>query len=109
MAVLTVTDITIAGLNPASTLGAAANTDEVPTGNRTFLLVRNGSGASITVTAVSTLTVGGLAVADAAVAVPAGEDRWIGPFPANVFANASGNVDLDYSATASVTRAAFQV
>ncbi len=108
MALLTVIPITAAGITP--TLAAAASGgDTVPTGNRTFIAVKNGSAASITVTCVTTQTVSDLAVADAIVTVAAAGEKWIGPFPASLFANASGYVDITYSAVVTVTVGAFSI
>lgn len=108
MAVLTVTAITPTGVTP-TLVAAAAGGDQVPTGNKTFLMVTNGSAGAITVTAVTTQTVSGLGVADAAVTVAAGASRFIGPFQAALFGNASGNADITYSAVASVTVGAFSI
>jgi len=108
VAVLTVTPIVATGVTP--TLAAAsAGGDQVPTGNKTFLMVTNGSASAVTVTAVTTQSVSGLAVADAAVSVAAGTSKFIGPFPASLFANASNNVDITYSAVTSVTVGAFSI
>ncbi len=101
--------ITRAGLEPVLT-APVADGDIVDPGN-VAVWVDNGSGASITVTAITPGTVSGLAVADLAVVVPAGESRLVGPLPASVFAQpadadpGANRVLVDYSAVASVTRA----
>lgn len=81
--------------------------DVVPTGP-VALYVLNGSGASINVTAQTPQTVEGLAVAENIVAVPAGAFRIIGPFAAATYGRPAapdkGQVYVDYSAQASVTR-----
>lgn len=89
--------------------------DIVDAGDRCFLEVANGSGAPITVTAVTPGTQDGLAISDLIVSVPAAGNKRIGPFPARTFAQASdavvgaGRVLIDYSAVASVTRGFFVV
>jgi hypothetical protein len=73
------------------------------------VLVTNGSGAPINVTAQTPQTVAGLAVAEQIVAVAAGATALIGPFPKGTYGQLSGadegRVYIDYSAQASVTRA----
>lgn len=108
---LAVQEITIAGLDPAYT---AANVDghAVVNQRRAFLHVKNGSAASVTVTVVTPLTVGGRAVADDAVAIPASGERMIGPFDPSVHNGTGvdkGKVHVDFSAVTSVTVAALAV
>lgn len=75
----------------------------------TVLLIKNGSGAPITITLQTGGTVGDLAIADPTVSIAAGAEKAIGPF-SGVFPQPSGAdagwVYVDYSAVASVTRAA---
>lgn len=99
MATLTVTEITRSGVNPAGA-AAAGGGDSFPNTGAELLLVTNGGGGAITVTAATTATVDGLAVADLAVSVPAGEARAIGPFPRYVYGTSVG---LSYSGVTSVT------
>lgn len=108
MAVLSAQQITRTGLGP-SLVAASAGGDEFQAFPTTVLLVRNGSGAPITVTAVTPGTSQGLAVEDVAVSVPAGADRFIGGLADDVFKNAQGRVGITYSATTSVTVAVLQV
>jgi hypothetical protein len=107
---LSVQEIVRTGLDPSY---EAANTDgeSVANDGRTFVHVDNASGGSINVTVVHPGTVDGLAVADLVVAVPAGEDRMIGPFPArfNQTGSDAGKLYVDFSAVASVTVAALRV
>lgn len=104
---LTVQQIVPAGLAPTYT---PANVDgnSVP-GRHTgrFVHVKNGSGASVTVTVPTPGTVDGNAIADRAVAIDAGADEFIGPF-GPVYQQSDGSVHLDYSAVASVTVAVLQ-
>lgn len=118
MADLTVAKLVEAGLNPLSPafVAATGGGDAIP-GNkgRTFLHAKNGSGGSITVTATAqqgskteeglgTLTRGNLAIA-----IPAGEERLIGPFPARAFNDVNGKVQITYSGVTSLTVKAFEV
>lgn len=97
------------GLTPAFT-AAAAGGDDFPNSGREWLVVKNGSGATITVTAVTPQTVSGLAVADEAYAVPAAGERYIGPFPPGTFNNTStGRVNLTYSGVTSLTVGVFRL
>jgi hypothetical protein len=110
---LTTQQISRTGLNPA--LAGPPNVDgDVMDAGATFLQVHNGSGGSINVTIAATVVVDGLALANLVVAVPAGQDRLIGPFPVRTFAQEdespdAGRVYVNYSAQASVTRGAFKL
>lgn len=105
MAVLTVQEIDRDGLE-ATYASAAAGGDTVPNDEITFLHVKNGSGASIDVTIQTPGTVDGLAVTDRTVAVPASEERMIGPFPASVY---GATLTLSYSDVTSLTIAAIRM
>jgi hypothetical protein len=94
--------VQIAGTT-ATYSAASGGGDTIASGDRVFAHVKNGSGVSVTVTITTPGTVGGLAIADATVAVPAGADRFIGPLTNALFGD---NAALTYSATASVTVAA---
>jgi len=106
---LTVQDMSRDGLEATYT---AANADGHVVDNqsdrRMFLHVKNGDSGSHTVTVATPNTVDGLAVTDLSVAVPAGEDRFIGPFPAPVY-NSSGQISVSFDAVTSVTIAAIRV
>jgi Trk K+ transport system NAD-binding subunit len=92
-----------AGLTPAYVAADAAG-DQVRPGPSTFLHVKNGSAASVTVTVVTHKSVEGLDLADLAVAVPAGGERMIGPITDDLFRDpADGLADITWSAAASVT------
>lgn len=88
----------------------AANTDgnAVVNNGRRIMLVRNGDTASHTVTQVTGGTVTGLAVADPAVSVPAGDTAVLGPWPA-IFNQSDGEVHLNYDAVTSVDVAVVEV
>lgn len=100
--------IVTAGIVPAYT-NANVDGHSVANRGRTFLHVKNGSGASINVTLVTAATVGGRAVADDVVAVGAGAEKMIGPFDETVYNAASGVVNVDFSAVTTVTCAAFNL
>lgn len=114
MAALTIQSIAKAGLSPVYDAAADGDTIANPTDERTFLHVKNGGASSITATIPAVLAsihdpdVGTVDVPDLAVAVPAGEERMIGPFPA-AYVDSSGNVTVNYSAVASVTAAALRL
>jgi len=102
MAVLTVQEISRAGVSGALT-AAAGGGDSFPNDGRTYLDVNNGSGGAITVTAAVQQTVDGKAVTGNAVSVGAGARTKIGPFPPGIYNDANGRVQLTYSGVTSLT------
>jgi hypothetical protein len=76
---------------------------------RMILHVANGAVAPITVTIDTPNTVDGLAVAQLPVVVTNGEERYIGPFPPNIYNDSSGNVNVTYSSGATVTAAVLRL
>ncbi|RMH11193.1 MAG: hypothetical protein D6698_16785 [Gammaproteobacteria bacterium] len=116
MATLTVNTFDIDGAGIA--LGAAGGSGDVFTNDgteRTFLIVDNASGSSITVTItaqksqVTTAEYGQIDVADKTITVPNGSRYYIGPFKTSLYNNSSGQVAVSYSATTSVTVAAVKM
>jgi hypothetical protein len=106
MAALANQSVKRAGLKPAYATAAEAGDTFLP-GENVFLHVKNDSEAAKTVTIVTPKKVVGAEIADIAVAVPAEEDRLIGPFPAQHFAAADdGRADVTYSAVTELTVAA---
>lgn len=99
--------IQIAGTE-ATYNAASAGGDKVAPGDDVVLHVKNGSAGEITCTIVTPGTVAGQPIGDVAVAVPAGEDRFIGPLVREHFAS-DGLVDITWSASASVTFAALRL
>jgi len=101
--------ITLAGTNVALT--APSVDGDIIAPGQVFLRINNGGGAPITVTAQTPGTVSGLAIADAPITIPAGQQRDWGPFPSSLFAQPAdagvgpGKVLVDYSSITSVTRA----
>ncbi|MEA3250145.1 MAG: hypothetical protein U9Q35_00975 [Pseudomonadota bacterium] len=109
MATLTVQKSSIDGIAPTYAAADIAG-DEFAWGRSAFLHVKNGDAASHTVTIASQVTARpGIAPADIAVAVPAGEERIIGPFTEGAFKDGNGSVQVGYDAVASVTVAAISV
>ena len=107
MAVLAVQEITRAGLDSALA-AAAAGGDSFPNTGRAFLRVANANvGAARTVTIASQLPAGaipqGAVKADVEVAVPASEERFIGPFDPAAFNDANGRVVVTYDDEADVS------
>lgn len=107
MALLAVQTPVVAGITP--TYNAAALTNTFPNSGRVFAHVKNGSGASINATLVATATVGGNAVANRVVAVPAGQERLIGPIDPNIYNAADGTCELDISVITTVTIGLYQL
>lgn len=101
-------EISRAGLNPVL---SAANVDGhwIVNDGKTYLEVLNGSGASINVTLVISKTIDGVTSSGKVIAVPAGERRKIGPFPADIYNQADGSVNVNFSAVTTVTVGAFRV
>lgn len=97
-----------AGLIPAYTTANAAGHSIRNRGNQ-FLHVKNGSGSSINVTLVTPVEVGGRAVDDDVIAVAAGAEKMIGPFDESIYNNPDGTVNVNFSAVATVTVAAFNL
>jgi hypothetical protein len=109
MATLAVQQVIQAGLNPAF-VSAAGGGDKVMPGAQTWLEVKNGGGAPVTVTVDSvTLSNFGTDV-NLVVSVPAGGERRIGPLSETRFAAAAdGLAAVTYSDVTSVTVAAFKI
>lgn len=111
MAALATQVVTQAGLGPTYA-SAAGGGDTVTPDAATFLHVKNGSGAPITVTVddVGTPVPGGSAAnADIVVSVPAGGERMIGGITPDRFARASdGQAAISYSGVTSLTIAAIK-
>jgi hypothetical protein len=110
MADLTTQNITIAApeLDLVGSLAAAAvggDTAEI-TPNSVFVL-NNGSAGTITATFATPGTVNGLAIAEATMAVLAGD---VGVMPlANVFRQSTGRANVTYSGVTTVTVGVFKI
>jgi hypothetical protein len=115
MAALTVQTIAAAGVTPSygsANGGGDTMADDGKENN--FLHVKNGGGGSINVTIAAVNTskevpgYGDLTVSNMVVAVGAGAEAMIGPFP-RAYINSSGNVAITYSGVTSVTIGAFKL
>lgn len=107
MAALTIQQIAEAGIVPA--YAAVTVADSFQSDGRTFLHVKNASGASINVTVTSQAgATPGLAQSNRVVAVAAGTERMIGPFPVQGYTDTGGLVQVAYSAIGSITAAALR-
>jgi hypothetical protein len=109
MAALTVSQISAAGLTFPSlaTNGGAAGDTFANTGKE-FIEIRT-AGTAATVTFVTPNTVGGLAIADQAVVMPATGTTLCGPFAPGLYNDSSGNVGITYNGTAGVTLGVFRL
>lgn len=110
MAVLTVQQVALAGLNP-SYAAASAGGDSFPNDGKIVLHVKNTNGAARTVTVVSQRPASpGLAPSNNGVSVPATTgERLIGPLDPTVWNDANGNVQITYSAETGVTIACIRI
>lgn len=113
MAVLTKQKLALAGLNPtfaAAAGGGDSFVNDQADGSRTFLYVKNGGGAPITVTIDdpnSKQPEGSTAWnPDLAVTVTNAQERMIGPLGSR-FIDGNGNTAITYTAVTSVTVGVF--
>lgn len=109
MAALTTQTITRAGVTPSYT--AVAASDTFAPGSGVFIHVKNGGGSSDTcVVQVLQGDPPGLTISDNSVSVTNGQERMIGPFPSQFFADPStGQATVTHSFTTSVTVGVFNL
>jgi|CXWL01.1.fsa_nt_gi hypothetical protein len=105
---LSVQQIVRTGLTHTFAAVDQPNGNEFVNDGACFLYVKNASGGSINVTTITQPTVDSLAVADLVVAVGAGVNKLIGPFPPSIY-NTDGKVQVDFSAGTSVTAAVIRL
>ncbi len=90
-------EIVRGGVTPVF-VAATADGDRVRPAHTVFLRVRNTGGGPVTVSPAPTfVNPVGSASLPIPVAVPAGEERWIGPFPPDFYRAADGLMDVEYS------------
>lgn len=85
-----------------------ANNDQVANNGRRVVHVKNGSGSSLTVTVNIGGAINGHTPAAIPVTIAAAADKYFGPFPAS-YNQPDGNVYLDYSAVATITRTVYEL
>jgi len=105
--------VVVAGVDPTH-VAAIADGHKARNSGKLVLWVENGSGASIDVTIQTPLQQEGLDVAERVVAVPATDQKVIGPFNPRLYNRNDGTADArmiywDYSATTSVTVAVLRL
>lgn len=106
MATLTVIVPTYSGVNLGPVAAAGGGDKFVNTGNE-LIYIKNASGVSINLT-LDAQAVAGLPITDPVIAVAAGAEKIVGPFDPRYFTDASGFLNLSYSAVTSVTIAVIQ-
>lgn len=101
MATIAPSQITHAGVIPTFA-SASSGGDKFAPGDNVFLSIANLSGAERTITVDSPAYCSQGSQHDVVVAIPAGEGRNFGPFPAQRFAGSDGLASMTYSSEASV-------
>lgn len=109
MATLTVVTVNLTGGEPAFVAAAEAGDEFLNTSGRTMLHVKNGSAGVRTVTATCQRACSYGFMHDAAVEIPAGEERIIGPFATFRFNDSSNKVQIGYDNYADVTVCAYDL
>jgi len=109
LALLTTQSISRTGVTPSYT--AVAASDTFTPDAQTFIHVKNGGGSSDTcVVQVLAGDPPGLTISDNSVSVTNGQERMIGPFPANFFADpTTGLATVTHGFTTSVTVGVFKL
>ncbi len=114
---LTVQKILSSGLNATYT-GATADGEAFNNaGEDVVVHIVNGSGGAVVLTVQTPMQQDGLDVAEQTVSVPAGEDRFVGPFQRDIYAKVDGvlsipsavwiDTDVQTSITLAVLQCAF--
>jgi hypothetical protein len=103
MATLTVQQIAKLGLLQSLAAAAGGGDAFANDGQRTFFKVTNADGTPTNVTFVTQKTVETFAVGDNVVAVANATTQLIGPFPAEIYNDANGLVQVTYSKVTSLT------
>jgi len=115
MADLTIQDVVEGGLAGAYAAASAGGDAVLNLAGDVFLHVKNGDTASHTVTIAAQDTsevvpgFGAMSKANVQVSMPAGGERFIGPFPRAAFNDANGKVQITYDAVTNLTIAALRL
>jgi hypothetical protein len=104
MALLAPQTPVITGTTPTYSAVSASDTLKHTTDN-SFLIVRNAGGSPDNVTVVVPGSKYGQATPDVTVAVPAGGERWVGPFKSDMVDPTSHVATVTHSFITSVTQA----
>ncbi len=99
------TSVVITGAVLAGATPDAANGNDFGNNGRQFLWVKNGDSGSHNLT-IKTYpkgdAPGGLDFSDEVIAIAAGVEKLVGPFPPSIFNDAANRVQLDWSASTSM-------
>jgi hypothetical protein len=102
MALVATVPITLAA--PTLTyVAASGGGDKFVPDENTVLLIKNGSGSSITATIVTPYAPLGLTLSDPAYTIAAGAEVAVGAFAPPYWANSAGQADITWSLATSVT------
>ena len=109
MAAITITTTARTAHDPLTVDQAAASGDYLQNTGFELLFIYNGGMSSINLTIdfPDTALIDGVAPTPPVVAVGAGIYKILGPFPTDIYNDSNGRVQFSYSATTSVTVAAF--
>ena len=103
MAALTTQQISPTGITPTF-VACTSGGDTFTPGPKTFLDIKNGAGATVTVTIDTTAIEFGEPIANVVVSIPVSTEMLVGPFqPAEVEQGGTGQAQLTYSAVTSLT------
>jgi len=84
-------------------MDAAAAEMEFANSGKEFIICKNASGNPLDLVAITQKTVDGLVVANLTINIATGETRLIGPFPMDIYNDASGLVQLTLDEISTVT------
>ena len=89
--------------NAFALVSAEVGGDEFVNDGKCLIVIDNGSGAPITLTAETQQTVDGEEVADKEIVIPDAEQHLLGPWPKPIYNDGDGKVQLTYSGVTSLT------
>lgn len=114
MATLTSVSITESG-SQLTLSSAGAEGDKWENNGNQFLLIKNGSGESVTITITTQVTsfdsprYGDSTKSNTTLAIAGSQDGMIGPFPVGAYNDTDGNCNISYSSTTNVRVGVFQI